>query len=224
MDTQQSEIVSTDAWAPLVVGTILAGGQSRRMGGDDKSLMQLGGKPMIAHAIERLAPQVGKIIINANRDRADFSDYPCPVVADTVKGFAGPLAGVLAGMVWAREHAPDARWIASVAADTPFFPTDFVARCVAGVGHRENMIALAKSGDNFHPVFGLWPIELADDLEDWLSDEGNRKVLAWVDRHELAEITFPGFTLAGELLDPFFNVNNPDDLKVADAILEEMAS
>lgn len=224
MNTRKTAIISGDDWKPLVVGTILAGGLSRRMGGNDKSLMKLGGKPMIAHAIERLTPQVGKIIINANRDSADYDDYTLPVIPDTVDGFAGPLAGVLAGMVWARDNVPDARWIASVAADTPFFPTDFVSRCVAGVGHMDDMIALAKSGDNFHPVFGLWPIALADDLADWLSSEANRKVLAWVDRHQLAEITFPGFELAGEVLDPYFNINNPDDLQVAEAILEEMQS
>ncbi len=224
MNTEETEIIPSDAWSPLVVGVVLAGGLSRRMGGGDKSLMILGGKPMISHAIERLSPQAGTLIINANRDSSDFSDFSRPVIADTVEGFAGPLAGILAGMEWARENAPDARWIASVAADTPFFPTYFVARCVAASNLEEDMIALAKSGEKLHPVFGLWPVSLADDLRKWLQNGTNRKVLAWVDRHQLAEISFPKFEQAGKLLDPFFNINSPDDLEVAQAILGEMAS
>jgi len=224
MNTEQTEIISADSWAPLVVGVVLAGGQSRRMGGGDKALMELGGRPLVAHAIERLTPQAGTVIINANRDRTDFAGFSRPVVADTIEGFAGPLAGVLAGMLWARDQAPNARWVATVAADTPFFPDDLIARCVAGAGHMEDMIALARSGDKMHPVFGLWPIALADDLAEWLRTPENRKVLAWVERHQLVEITFPGFKLAGEMLDPFFNVNTTDDLDVAQAIFAEMQS
>ena len=224
MNTQETEINASDAWISLVVGVVLAGGLSRRMGGNDKSLMQLGGKPMIAYAVKRLTPQTGTVIINANRDSMAYADYSCTVVPDTIEGFAGPLAGVLAGMEWARMNAPNAKWVATAAADTPFFPTNLVASCVTEVGYKQDVIALAKSGDKLHPVFGLWPISLADDLREWLSDEANRKVLAWVDRHNMTAITFPEFELANEMIDPFFNVNNPEDLETAKIIHAQVSS
>ncbi|MDP2619949.1 MAG: molybdenum cofactor guanylyltransferase MobA [Hyphomicrobiales bacterium] len=211
-------------WRALTVGVALAGGLSRRMGGGDKSLKMLGGRTMLAHTIERLEPQVGRIVLNANGDPERFAAFAPPVVADPVAGFAGPLAGVLAGFDWTVDNAPEARWIVTAATDTPFFPGDLVSRFVAAAGHHETMIALAKSGGNLHPVFGLWPVALADDLRQWLTQGENRKVLAWVDRHEMVEVEFPGFSVAGELLDPFFNANTPDDMKVAEAILQEMAA
>ena len=211
-------------WRALTVGVALAGGLSRRMGGGDKSLKMLGGRPMLAHAVDRLKPQVGGIVINANGDTERFGMFGLPVVADPVSGFAGPLAGVLAGFDWALARAPEARWIVTAATDTPFFPHDLVARFVAAAGYHETMIALAKSGGKLHPVFGLWPVALADDLRTWLTEGENRKVLAWVDRHEMIEVEFAGFAVAGELLDPFFNANTPDDMQVAEAILQEMAA
>lgn len=211
-------------WSPIVTGVLLAGGLARRMGGGDKCLKPLAGKPLLRHAIDRLAPQTGALIINANGDPQRFSAFNLPVVADTIEGFAGPLAGILAGMEWARANAPKSRWVVSAATDTPFFPLDLVSRCIGAVGFKENVIALARSGDNLHPVFGLWPVALADDLKAWLSSGDNRKVLAWVGRHEMIEVIFPGFTVAGELLDPFFNANTPDDMDVAEAVIEEMAA
>jgi len=209
-------------WRDLVVGVLLAGGLSRRMGGGDKALKELGGRPMLAHTAERLAPQVGKLIINANGDPERFAGFGLPVVADSISGFAGPLAGVLAGLDWARENAPKARWIATVATDTPFFPSDLVDRFVAAVGHSDEMIALARSGEHMHPVFGLWPVALVEDLRGWLTRGENPKVLAWTDRHQMAAVTFAGFEAGGELLDPFFNANTPEDMAVAQAVLEEL--
>ena len=201
-----------------VVGVLLAGGQSRRMGGRDKSLIALAGKPMIAHVIERLKPQVGSLVINSNAPTAQFEAFALPVTADSVKGFAGPLAGVLAGMHWAREHAAGSRFIATAATDTPFFPTDFVARLYAKA--YDATIALAASSGRLHPVFGLWPIALADDLEAWLTSGDNRKVLAWVGRHKLAEVAFS--PLHG--VDPFFNANTPEELAEAETIARELAA
>lgn len=209
-------------WRDLVVGVLLAGGLSRRMGGGDKALKELGGRPMLAHTAERLAPQVGKIIINANGDPERFAQFGLPVVADSISGFAGPLAGVLAGLDWARENAPGARWITTVATDTPFFPSDLVDRFVAAAGHSDETIALARSGEHMHPVFGLWPVALAEDLRGWLTRGENPKVLAWTDRHQMVAVTFPGFTAGGEMLDPFFNANTPEDMEVARAVLEEL--
>mgnify|MGYP001361151049 CR=1 FL=1 len=222
--TGQDETLMNDPgrYASLTVGCLLAGGLSRRMGGVDKSLMMLGERTMISVSAERLAPQVGPLVVNANGDPARFADLKLPVVADAIEGFAGPLAGVLAGMTYAREHAPNARWVVTVACDTPFFPTDLVGRLVGAAGYSETMIALARSGNSIHPVFGLWPVALADDLEAWLNGDNSRKVLAWVDRHQMAEVRFGGPIIDDIEIDPFFNVNTPEDLETAAVIYEEL--
>jgi molybdopterin-guanine dinucleotide biosynthesis protein A len=205
-----------------VTGVVLAGGQSRRMGGGDKGLLELAGKPMLAHVIERLAPQVGRLAINANGDPARFASLGRPVVADTVADFAGPLAGVLAGMRWSRANTPAARWIATAAGDAPLLPTDLVARALAALRDRPGGIALAQSGGELHPVIGLWPVELADDLEAQLR-VGVRKVLAWTDRHGTVPVPFAMLRVGGAELDPFFNANTPQELKALRAMLAETA-
>jgi len=213
-----------------IVGVLLAGGQSRRMfaGGDrgaaaaggDKGLLDMAGQPMLAHVIERIRPQVGAMVINANGDPARFAAFGLPVAADTVGGFVGPLAGVLAGMRWSRANVPEASHIASVSTDAPFVPVDLVARLAEGL--LGNAIALARSGGEVHPVIGLWPVALADDLEAALKD-GVRKVLAWTDRHGTSIVDFavtPVQTADGErFLDPFFNANTPGELDEARALL-----
>lgn len=205
-----------------VTGVILAGGQSRRMGGGDKGLLDLAGKPMLAHVIERLSPQVGRIIINANGDPARFAAFGLPVVADTVSGFVGPLAGVLAGMRWARANAPAAHWIATAAGDAPLLPVDLVARCLQAVEDGPGAIALAQSAGELHPVIGLWPVALADDLEAELA-AGVRKVLAWTDRYGTVAVPFPMLRLSGGELDPFFNANTPQELEELRAVLARAA-
>lgn len=213
-----------------ITGVLLAGGQSRRMfagesaGGGDKGLLDIAGQPMLAHVIERMRPQVGGMVINANGDAARFSAFGLPVVADTVAGFVGPLAGVLAGMRWSALHARDASHIATVSTDAPFVPVDLVARLAEGLeGH---LIAMAASGGEVHPVIGLWPVGLADDLEAALKD-GVRKVLAWTDRHgtKVVDFAFESVgTLDGErLVDPFFNANTPEELDEARALLAARA-
>lgn len=202
-----------------IVGVLLAGGLSRRMGGGDKGLLSLGGKPMIAHALDRLKPQVGTVILNANGDPARFSAFNIPVVADTLDGAQGPLAGVLAGLTWARDHAPTATHIATVSSDAPFLPSDLIAKLKAGASDGGHSIALAESGGNRHPVIGVWPVALADDLRENL-DAGVRKVLAWTDRHGFATVDFPFVDINGHHVDPFFNVNTPEELDVAREILQ----
>jgi molybdopterin-guanine dinucleotide biosynthesis protein A len=208
--------------AQSVTGVLLAGGQSRRMGGGDKGLLDLAGRPMLAHAIERLSPQVDRMVINANGDPARFAAFGLPVVADTVPDFAGPLAGVLAGMRWSRANAPAARWIATAAGDAPLLPRDLVARCMRAVEdrpeHRTGAIALAQSAGELHPVIGLWPVALADDLEAQLA-AGIRKVLAWTDRHGTVPVPFPFVRIGGTDLDPFFNANTPQELDDLRALL-----
>ena len=208
--------------AVSVTGVILAGGQSRRMGGGDKGLLDLAGRPMLAHVVERLSPQVGRLLINANGDPARFEGFGLPVVADTMADFPGPLAGVLAGMHWSRANAPEARWIATAAGDAPLLPVDLVARGLEAVADRPGAIALAQSAGELHPVIGLWPVALADDLQAELA-AGVRKVLAWTDRHGTVAVPFPMLRLAGKELDPFFNANTPQELDELRAILARAA-
>jgi molybdopterin-guanine dinucleotide biosynthesis protein A len=156
--------------------------------------------------------------INANGDPARFAAFGLPVVADTIPDFAGPLAGVLAGMRWSLANAPAARWIATAAGDAPLLPTDLVARCLKALPERQGGIALAQSGGELHPVIGLWPVALADDLEAQLA-AGIRKVLAWTDRHGTVPVPFPFVEVGGIDLDPFFNANTPQELDSLRAML-----
>ncbi len=202
-----------------VVGCILAGGLARRMGGGDKGLIELAGRPVMDHVIERFGAQVSSIVLNANGDPARFAEYGLPVVPDTVDGFAGPLAGVLAGLCWAAENVPEAEWLATAATDTPFFPTDFVSRLSGAIEHQDADMACAASDGRNHPVFGLWPVSLKDDLQSALVDEDIRKVDVWTARHKLVAVEF---TARG--FDPFFNVNRPDDVPEAERIAQELAA
>ncbi len=203
-----------------VVGVLLAGGQARRMGGGDKCLLELAGKPLLAHVMDRLEPQTDKLVLNANGDPARFAKFGMPVIADPVEGFAGPLAGVLAGFTWVRENAPETRWIVTAATDTPFFPADLVARLQEATGGQYPAIALAMSGGRMHPVFGLWPTVLIDDLGEALTS-GTRKVLDWTDRHTTVTAEFPDIQIGDTALDPFFNANMPEDLAHAGSLLAE---
>lgn len=197
-----------------VVGLLLAGGLARRMGGGDKCLVPLAGRPLLAHVVERARPQVGTLVVNANGDPARFAPFGLPVVPDTVPGFAGPLAGVLAGLDWAAGHAPHARWVASIATDTPFFPPDLIARLRAAAENEAADIAVAASAGRTHPVFALWPVRLAGALRHALAEEGVRKIDLWTARHRVATVAFPA-----EPLDPFFNLNTPGDVAEAERLV-----
>jgi molybdopterin-guanine dinucleotide biosynthesis protein A len=197
-----------------VIGVLLAGGQSRRMGGGDKSLRLLGGRTILERVIERARPQVASLVLNANGDPARFAAYDLPVAADVVEGYAGPLAGVLTGMEWARAHAPGAPWLASFATDAPFLPTDLVARLGAAVADEGADMACAASAGQSHPVFGLWPVALAQDLKRAMVEEGVRKVDVWTARYQLVTVDFPATPI-----DPFFNTNRPEDLEEAERLL-----
>ncbi len=201
-----------------VVGCILAGGLARRMGGGDKGLIRLGGRLVLDHVLDRLKPQVGQVVLNANGDPARFEAYDLPVVPDSVEGFAGPLAGVLAGLEWTRGNT-SAEWMATAATDTPFFPVDFVTRMLAAIEASGGDMACAASHGRHHPVFGLWPVRLADDLRHALVDEDIRKVDVWTARHRLVAVEF-----ACDPHDPFFNVNRPEDVQQAERIAAEIAA
>ena len=201
-----------------VAGVLLAGGLSRRMGGGDKALLELGGETILARVIGRVRPQVTVLALNANGDPARFEAYGLPVIADVVEGFAGPLAGVLTGLEWAAEHAPDCQWLASFATDAPFLPPDLVAGLMAAVARDGADMACAMSAGRHHPVFGLWPVGLAAELRHALVDEEVRKVDVWTARYRLAVAEF-----ACPPVDPFFNANRPDDLAQAEALLARLA-
>ncbi len=196
-----------------VIGVILAGGLSRRMGGGDKGLRLLGGKSILQHVIERAAPQVGRAILNANGDPGRFADLGPPVVPDSLPDFPGPLAGVLAGMEWARANAPGASHVATFAGDSPFVPRDLVARMAAELPKAE-LVSVRSAGQDY-PIIGLWPVALAGELRKAMVEEAMRKVDRWTARYRLAVVEF-----AADPVDPFFNANAPEDLGEAERLLK----
>jgi len=194
-----------------VAGIVLAGGLARRMGGGDKGLRMLAGRPLLAWVIERARPQVSALALNANGDPARLAGFGLPVVPDSIAGFAGPLAGVLAGLDWAGAQVPGATHVASFASDAPFFPRDLVARLAALVSAGADL-ACACSGGQSHPVFGLWPLALRQDLRAAL-ERGVRKVDEWTAGYRLEQADF-----ADQPVDPFFNANRPEDLAEAERL------
>jgi molybdopterin-guanine dinucleotide biosynthesis protein A len=204
-----------------IAGILLAGGLSRRMGGGDKSLRLLGGATILSRIIGRVAPQVAALALNANGDPARFAGFGLPVVPDSVADFAGPLAGVLAGLDWTVAHRPECPLIVTVATDAPFLPRDLVSRLADGMASAGADLACAASEGQAHPVIGLWPVRLRDWLRDALVVERIRKVDVWTARYRLAIVEFseerPG-------LDPFFNANRPDDLDRAAALLQRLCT
>ena len=197
-----------------VCGLLLAGGQSRRMGGGDKCLRMLGGQTVLARILHIVRPQVGPLVLNANGDGTRFADYDLPVASDVVDGFAGPLAGVLTGLEWALANAPECQWVASFACDAPFAPHDLVDRFLAAIESGGADLACASSGGRDQPVFGLWPVRLANELRAAVIDEDMRKVDVWTARYRLVRVDWPTAPV-----DPFFNVNRPDDLDAAERLL-----
>lgn len=197
-----------------IIGVLLAGGQARRMGGGDKCLRLLGGETLLARAVRRLRGQVGALVLNANGDPARFDGYGLPVVADPVEGFAGPLAGVLAGLDWAAANAPGAAWIVTVPTDAPAFPEDLVERLAGALAGQGADLACASSGGRHHPVFGLWPVSMRDALREALIGRDVRKVDVFTADYRLAVAEWPV-----EPLDPFLNVNRPDELEAAERLI-----
>jgi len=192
-------------------GILLAGGLATRMGGGDKSLRLLGGRPILAHVVARIEPQVAALALNANGDPARLANWGLPLVPDAIPDHPGPLAGIHAGMIWARAHHPDVEDIISIPTDTPFLPADLVDRLLAARGDAD--IAVATSGGQPHPVVALWPVCLADELHRFVTQDGMRRVTDFARRFKVAYADFP----VGDI-DPFLNINRPEDLARAELL------
>jgi molybdopterin-guanine dinucleotide biosynthesis protein A len=198
---------------PPTLGLVLAGGLARRMGGGDKARIRIGGVTILQRVLACLTPQCNGVILNANGDPARFADTNLPVVADSVPDFAGPLAGILAGLDWAAANAPSCEWLASVPGDCPFLPKNLVARLHEARAAAGAPLACARSGEWRHPVAALWPVRLREDLRRALVDDGLRKIEIWTARHGVAVADWPA-----EPIDPFFNVNTPEEAARAETL------
>jgi molybdenum cofactor guanylyltransferase len=198
---------------PVTLGLVLAGGLARRMGGGDKALITIGGVTILERVLARLRPACTGIVLNANGDPSRFARFGLPVVADSVPDFAGPLAGVLAGLDFAAMHAPDVGWIASAPGDCPLLPHDLVFRLHEARQSAGTPLACARSGKWRHPVAALWPLGLRADLRRALVEEGLHKIEVWTARYGVAIAEWPA-----NPVDPFFNVNTPEDVKEAERL------
>lgn len=194
------------------VALLLAGGLARRMGGGDKGLRSVGGRRVIDRVIETARAQAGDVVLNANGDAARFGEFGLPVIADAVPDFAGPLAGILAGLDWAAARKPAASWVLSLPTDTPFLPRDLLARLAQGIA-QGNDIATVRSGGQTHPVIALWPVGLREALRRAMLDEDMRKIDRWTARYKVATLDWPSMPV-----DPFFNANTPEDLIEAERL------
>jgi len=198
---------------PETLCVVLAGGLGRRMGGGDKPMREIGGRTILDHVIERLGGQSDGLILNANGDPARFARFGLPVVADTIEGYPGPLAGILAALEWTAANRPGVEWVVSAAGDCPFLPRDLVARLQQARSAESADLAVAASGGQAHPVIGLWKVALRDELRHALVDEDLRKIDRWTARYRLATVSWPV-----EPIDPFFNANTVDDLAEAERL------
>ena len=198
---------------PATLCVVLAGGLGRRMGGGDKPMRDIGGRTILEHVIERLAPQCDGLMLNANGDPARFARFGLPVVADTVEGYPGPLAGVLAALEWAAANRPRVEWVVSAAGDCPFLPRDLVERLQQARRNEGADLAVAASGHQTHPVIGLWKVAARDELRHALVEEDMRKIDRWTARYKLATVSWPI-----EPVDPFFNANTVEDLAEAERL------
>jgi molybdenum cofactor guanylyltransferase len=198
---------------PATVGVVLAGGLARRMGGGDKTRIRIGGATMLDRVRTRLSSQCRRLVLNASGDAARFADTDLPVIGDAVPDYAGPLAGILAALDWAAHATPEIAWVASAPSDCPFLPPDLVARLHQARIGADAQLACASSGGRRHPVVGLWPVALREDLRRALTQEGMRKVDQWTARYRLGVAEWPDTPV-----DPFFNVNTPEDAAAADLV------
>jgi len=196
-----------------ILGVLLAGGLARRMGGGDKPMRTIGGRTILERVIARLKPQCDGLILNANGDPARFAAFGLAVIPDGVADFPGPLAGILAALDWAAANRPEVPLLLSAAADCPFLPRDLVSRLHQALIEQQAQLAVAASGEQSHPVIGLWRVALREELRHALVVEDVRKIDRWTARYRLATVTWPATPL-----DPFFNANTMDDIAEAERL------
>jgi molybdenum cofactor guanylyltransferase len=196
---------------PPTLGVVLAGGLARRMGGGDKARIRIGGATILERVVERIRPQCAGLILNANADAARFSDIGLPVVADSVPDYPGPLAGILAGLDWTAEHAAQIEWIVTAPGDCPFLPRDLVTRLHQARVGAGALLACVSSGKRPHPVVAIWPVELREDLRRAVNRDRVRRVTEWSTRYPFGMAAW-----AATPVDPFFNINTPEDVAEAE--------
>jgi molybdopterin-guanine dinucleotide biosynthesis protein A len=211
--TEAGDARARPSGAPAIPGVLLAGGLARRMGGGDKPMRTIGGRTILERVIARLAPQCDGLILNANGDPARFASFGLPVIADGVADFPGPLAGILAALDWMAANRPEVKRVLSAAADCPFLPRDLVARLEQARATENAELAVAASGDQTHPVIGLWSVHLRNELRHALVREDIRKIDRWTARYPLATVTWPATPV-----DPFFNANTAEDIAEAERL------
>ncbi len=199
---------------------ILAGGRSNRMG-ENKALLRIGSDTILRHIVRRLTPQVSAIVLNAP---CDFPDpHGLQLLPDTVDGQIGPLAGLLAGLRYVQEVHPETAHLVTVPVDSPFVPRDFVERMMSASIGKPGAIVVAASNGQDHPVFGLWPVDLLDDLQAWIAVPENRRIHEFLRHHQMVTVDFPMHETAAGKLDPFFNINRPEDLEEARRFADALA-
>ena len=195
---------------------LLAGGQSRRMGGGDKNQLELGGKSVMQHVLDRVDRAGGPTVINANGDPRRFARYDLPVIADVIDGHARPLAGILTGLEWMALYYPNFSYMVSLATDAPFLPSDMALRLYNRVGSNASIVQAQSNGQR-HPVFAIWPVAMAADLRRAVCEEGVRKIDHYTERHSCDVVSFSGIP------DPFLNLNRPEDFVEAEHWLEQLS-
>lgn len=206
--------MTPDLATPPTLGAILAGGLARRLGGGDKVVRAVGGRTVLSRLVDRLAPQVVRLMLNANGDPQRFVGIGLPVVADSLPDHPGPLAGILAALEWTAVFAPAIEWVVTVPGDAPFIPRDLVLRLQAARQCDNAVFACAASQGWSHPVVALWPVSIRGELRRAVAEEGVRKVDAFTGRYRCSLVDWPI-----EPTDPFFNVNTPEDLNEADRLV-----
>lgn len=201
-------------------GLVLAGGLSSRMG-ENKALLPFGPKRLVDHVAERLGAQCAHVAVSTNTPLT--LDPPLPCLGDDIPGFAGPLAGIAAGLAHVRATDPQASHMLSVAADTPFFPANLAAALTEAAREPDQVSVAASEDGSWHPVFALWPVAMEDDLRLFLTDPDNRRLKAFIRRHPHRVVTFPLLSAGEAAIDPFFNVNTPEDYQRALALRDQIA-
>lgn len=213
MQQSMTKPASSPVEYPSTPGVLLAGGLARRMGGGDKSMRSIAGRSILERVVNRLQPQCDPLVLNANGDPARFAAFGLPVVQDSVEGFPGPLAGILAALEWTAANRPGVEWILTTAADCPFLPRDLVARLHQARIAQGALLTVAASGGQSHHTTALWNVTIRDDLRHALTIDGVRAVGKWIARYKLAIATW-----RIEPFDPFFNANTVDDLAQAERL------